>query len=233
MLREKVLVDDATRRNLDVKVLYDVISCLWPQDCQSCGWSLGDEPCALVVNDGLVMAHASLHHTKCKSPQWNDSGVQYLSGAPLISWVVNSVAFPARDGNNPGDFIAGMVLNPSLEQVSLRRVGGGKWELSAVHLFREMGFTSPRDGIYLGRPVPHSRVIITPTSWRAHLAGGLETYEVNPSPEMNKLARKQKGIFAIITQAANPSELTLDVMNRVMASGHTVAGWVPVQQEQD
>lgn len=231
MLRTRILVDDATRRNLDAKVLGDLISCLWPQDCQSCGWSLGDEPCSLVVDDSFVIAHASLHHAKCRPPRWNDSGLHEYSGAPLISWVVNSVAFPARDGSTSKDFIAGMVLNPSLEMVSLRRNGGGNWEVTAVHLFREMGFTSPRDGIYLGRPVPHSRVIMTPTSWRVHLAGGLEVYEVTPEAEMNKRALRQKGIFAIITQAADPSELTLDVMNKIMASGHTVAGWVPLHQE--
>jgi hypothetical protein len=218
MLRTKVLVDDATQSNLDANVLDDLISCLWPQDCQTCGWSLGVEPCALVIEDTFVIAHASLHHTKCKSPRWNDSGLHEYSGAPLISWVVNSVAFPAGDGENPKDFIAGMVLNPSLEMVSLRRASSGKWELAAVHLFREMGFVSPREGIYLGRSVPHSGVIMTPTSWRVYLAGGLETYEVNPEPEMNKLALRRKGIFAIITQAADPGQLTLDVMNKIMAS---------------
>jgi hypothetical protein len=132
--------------------------------------------------------------------------------------------------SNPKDFIAGMVLNPSLEMVSLRR-NDGKWELAPVHLFREMGFTSPREGVYLGRSVPHSGVVITPTSWRVHLAGGLEVYEVNPESEMNKLALRHNGILAIITQAADPSELSLDVMNKIMASGHTVAGWVPVHHE--
>jgi hypothetical protein len=232
MLRTKVLVDDATRTNLDANILDDVISCLWPKDCQSCGWSLGDEPCSLVVDDTLVIAHASLHHVKCQAPRWNDSGLHEYNGAPLISWIVNSVAFPAGPAGNPNDFIAGIVLNPSLERVSLRRGNKGKWEVSAVHLFREMGFTSPREGIYLGRPVPHSGIIMTPTSWRVHLAGGLEVYEVGPEPEMNKRALKHKGIFAIITQVADPSELTLDVMNKIMASSHTVAGWVPLQPMQ-
>jgi hypothetical protein len=232
MMRTRILVDDATRHNLDAEVLDDLISCLWPGDCQSCGWSLGDEPCALVIDDSFVIAHASIHHTKCKSPKWNDSGFHEYSGAPLISWVVNSVAFPPPGKSSPKDFIAGMVLNPSLEMVSLRRADSGKWELATVHLFREMGFTSPRDGIYLGRPVSHSAVLMTPTSWRVHLAGGIEVYEISPNPEMNKRALRQKGIFAIITQAADPSKLTLDMMDKIMASGHTVAGWVPLDQDE-
>lgn len=233
MLRTQVLVDDVTRSNLDANVLDDLISCLWPQDCQSCGWSLGSEPCALVIDDTFVIAHASLHHAKCKAPQWNDSGFREFNGAPLLTWIVNGVAIPTGDGSNPRDFIPGMVLNPSLEMVSLRRANGGKWELATLNTFRTMGFIPPRDGIYLGRPVPHSTVIMTPTSWRVHLAGGFETYEVSPEPEMNKLAARRKGIFAIITQAADPGQLSPEVMNEIMASGHTVAGWVPLYQEQD
>jgi hypothetical protein len=233
MLRTKVLVDDVTQSNLDANVLDDLISCLWPQDCQTCGWSLGDEPCALVVDDKIVIAHASLHHSKCKSPRWNDSGFFQYSRAPLVSWVVNGIVFPVGDGSNQSHSVAGMVLNPSLEMVSLHRSGGAKWGLTTVHLFREMGFVPPREGIYLGRPVPDSSVIITPTSWRVHLAGGLETYEVSPEPEMNRLAVRRKGIFAVITQAADPSQLNLDLMNKVMASSHTVAGWVPLHQKQD
>jgi hypothetical protein len=94
-----------------------------------------------------------------------------------------------------------------------------------------MGFTSPKEGIRFGSPVPGSRLVMTPTSWRAHLSGGFEVYEVSSEPEMTRLAIRQKGVLAIITQAADPGNLRPDVMQAAMLSGNTVAGWVPLREK--
>lgn len=230
MLRNQLLVDEETLNNLNPEVLDDVASCLWPRDCQTCGWSLGNEPCALVVDDTIVFAYATLHHKKCRAPSWNDSGSHQYTSGPLLSWVANGVILPVGDGSDPMTNIPGLVLNPSLEMVSLNRGSEGKWQLNTLHLFREMGFKSSRQGIDLGKPVPRSNIIMTPTSWRAYLPGGLEVYEAGPAPHMNKLAMRRKGILVIITQAADPGNLTMELMNAAMLSRHTVAGWVPLQE---
>jgi hypothetical protein len=230
VLRNKVLVDEVTQAKLNPKLLEELCSCLWPKDCQTCGWSLGDEPCALVIDDSIVLAHASLHHRKCSAPRWNDSGYHEVAGSPLISWVANSVIIPTGDGTDPAAAIPGMVLNPSLEMVTLRAGSGESWYLNTLNTFRLMGFTSPKEGVHLGSPVPGSRLVMTPTSWRAHLPGGFEVYEVGSEPQMNTLAIRKKGILAIITQAADPGNLRPDVMQAAMLSDNTVAGWVPLHE---
>ena len=228
MLRSDIVVDEVTQSKLNPAVLDEIVSCLWPKDCQTCGWSLGREPCALVVDDSFVIAHATLHHRKCKAPNWNDSGLHEFTGGPLLSWIASGVFIPSKERNDPATFISGIVLNPSLEMVSLRRGSEGSWELSTLQTFRGMGFTSPSEGINLGQAVPNSSIVMTPTSWRVHLPGGFEVYEVGPEPEMNKHAISKKGILAIITQAADPANLQPDVMPAMMMSKHTVAGWVPL-----
>jgi hypothetical protein len=231
MLRNNVLIDDVTLSKLDPTVLEELVSCLWPQDCQTCGWSLGSEPCALVVDEMIFTANTALHHAKCRAPKWNDSGPYVLNGGPLLSWVAAGLIISTGGGGGPRESIPGMVLNPSLEMVSLRRASGGRWELDTLKTFRAMGFEPPRGRIQVGVPVPKSTLVMTPTSWRVHIAGGLEVYEVSPQPEMNKLAINRKGILAIITQAADPGRLEPSVMQTVMLSEQTVAGWVSLSQK--
>lgn len=64
----------------------DLAAHLWPGKCQTCGHPLGTLPPALVVHDTNVAAGASLHHTGCQVPIWNDKGgIPVAAGAAVTS----------------------------------------------------------------------------------------------------------------------------------------------------
>jgi len=230
MLRRNLLVDDITQGKLDPVVLDELAASLWPQDCQTCEWSLGDGQCALVVDVMAYMAHASIHHPKCSEPNWNDSGYHKVTSGPLISWVAVGTIIPAAVNGDQISYIPGVIVNPSLEMVNLGLGKDGRWELSTLTRVRESGFEPPMEGMKIGTPVRDSHLVITPTSWRVIIPGSIETYEVSPEPQMTKLVAKTKAILAIVTQAADPGALRPETMPSVMSSKHTLVGWVPLYE---
>lgn len=231
MLRENVLIDNITQSKLGPEVLDELVACLWPKDCQTCGWSLGSEPCALVVSDMIVMVHATLHHPKCSEPKWNDSGLIEFNRGPMISWVAGGILIPTTGVSNQISYMPGMILNPSLETVSLRREKGEMWQFNTLSRFREIGFRSPQEEIQIENPIPDSFLVITPSSWRVTIAGALETYETGPGAHLTELAIKWKGILVIITQAVDPNKLKPEDIRTVMSSRQTIVGWVSLYKK--
>ena len=231
MLRKDILIDEITQAKLDNDTLEELVASLWPQDCQTCGWSLGDEPCALVVNDMMVMAYARLHHPRCCEPNWNDSGLYQVAGGPLLSWVGNTFAMAVLDVNDQQVYIAGLVVNPSLEMVRLSHEEG-RWKVDPLSNYRGLGYQSPQDEIFQTQnPLRDSLLVITPTSWRVSIPGALQTFELSPESIMTEYALKRKGVFVIVTQAVNPGQLQSETMEKVFESRHTLLGWVPLYDE--
>lgn len=230
MLRKNVLVDETTQAKLEPETLEEVVSVLWPRDCQSCGRSLGDEPCALLVNDMISLASASLHHPRCSEPKWNDGTLRMRRGA-LLSWAATPFATSFGSGDRP-EYITGMVLNPTLEMVHLER-RDDKWQLRILTSFRDLGFEPPGDRITIGVPVRRSWLTLTPTSIAVAVGGAPDTYEAPADPNVIGWARKRKGILLMATHSVDPHALNRDAMNSVLSSRHTVLGWVPLYGGQE
>lgn len=74
--------------------LKELAAHLWSVDCQTCGRPLGAKAPALVINDLIVSASASLHHRRCRRPEWNDSGQITMSGAELVSYLTRVLMGP-------------------------------------------------------------------------------------------------------------------------------------------
>jgi len=94
MLPDTVVADERTRSRLGGDGLEKMLACLWSGDCQGCGQGLGREPPALLVDDLGVLTRASLHHSACRVPAWNDSSLITTSKAGLLTWRTVTVLLP-------------------------------------------------------------------------------------------------------------------------------------------
>ncbi|HYY18771.1 MAG TPA: hypothetical protein VE864_08005, partial [Streptosporangiaceae bacterium] len=70
--------------------------------CQSCGLPLGAAPTALAVDRAGPAGRASLHHGRCRQPEWNESGAIAVDAAHQThrSWlaIMPSMARTSRRG---------------------------------------------------------------------------------------------------------------------------------------
>jgi hypothetical protein len=150
MLPDGCLADQWTRTRLGEDSLDEVLSSVWPGDCQSCGQPLGSRPPVLLVDDLGLLTRASLHHSGCRAPGWNDSLLITTSRMGLVTWptVVLLLPFEARDEEIR---VAGLLVNPSLEEVWLVR-DVDTWHPSLDPGFGAAGLASPAAGIPNGVP---------------------------------------------------------------------------------
>jgi hypothetical protein len=66
MVLSKVHISSKIRDKLGENGVAELTACLWPVDCQTCNRPLGADPPALLVDDMLAFATASLHHRRCQ-----------------------------------------------------------------------------------------------------------------------------------------------------------------------
>jgi hypothetical protein len=111
VLPDGAVFDEQTHSRLGDRGLDEVLACLWPGDCQTCGDSLRGGSPALVVDELDVLTRASLHHRRCWAPEWNDSLVIRTSGTALLSWRTVVALLPFDDGGRE-IHAAGLVVNP-------------------------------------------------------------------------------------------------------------------------
>jgi hypothetical protein len=203
-----------------------VLACLWPEDCQSCGQSLGSEPPALLVDDLGVLTRASLHHGGCRAPTWNDSSLITTSSVGLVTWRTVVLVLPFQAG---GEEIraAGLLVNPGLEEVWLVR-DRDVWHPSLDPGFAAAGLSSPAAGIPIGLPAAGVTGRLAHGCLGAAITGRAETYETWAEPEIGAHARRDGGFLLIVTHAVHPAQLTPEGLDRALASPVTLAGWAPL-----
>lgn len=125
--------DSATEARLGSQVLADLGVNLWPVDCQSCGeplrrWS---KPSLEVqAEDGF--AAASLHHRRCRPPEWVDGELDARDRRHL-TWQAGCFLLPP--GNVPI-----FLVNPSYEYAFLRESDDGQWRIATLEMFTALGF---------------------------------------------------------------------------------------------
>jgi hypothetical protein len=153
----------------------EVLASLWPGDCQTCGQSLGSTPPALLVDDLGILTKASLHHRACRAPAWNDSLVITTSSTELLTWrtVVLLLPFDIRGGEMR---VAGLLVNPGLEEVWLGRDGDG-WRPRLDPGFAAAGLTPPTAGIFIGIHASGLTGRLADGCLSTGIAGRPETYQ--------------------------------------------------------
>lgn len=114
-----LVVDEQTATNLGRKGLAELTLNLWPQDCQTCGWELGQTRPTVQVRDFIAFISANLHHARCQPAEWSTGPVLVSSPQRLLSHATQSLLLPTETGSGHRDDRPVVLVNPSLEQVTL------------------------------------------------------------------------------------------------------------------
>ena len=224
MLRNGALIDERTQSRLGEEALDELLFTLWEGDCQSCGEYLGTDPPAVRIDDLGALTKASLHHPACQVPTWNDSLLITASTTATLSWRSVAMLIPLKTGTQEGS-VTGLLVNPSLEEVWLRRKSG-TWHCSVSQAFAASGLTSPADGIPFGAPASGVAGHPTADSLSVTIHGISEIYEAPVQPVIRANLLQQGGFLLIITHAANPQVMNPAALDRALSSTATAVGWV-------
>jgi hypothetical protein len=224
-----------TQARLGSAGIAEVTASLWRVDCQSCGLPLGAGPAALAVDQAGPVGWASLHHERCRQPQWNDSGMIAVNAAHqthrsrLVIMPVHGLHLPAgRDQVLPV-----MIVNPALECVQLRQAGG-RWQPQLDEDFTAAGMTLPGSGLVIHQPIPGASAVLTAVSAAVRLRArpGI-TYEswLDGQDHHTALARRaitsQGGIMLAVSHAVDPAA-TGDLPRQFddgLREGKVLLGW--------
>lgn len=222
---EKVLISERSTSELGDEGLRDLLACLWPVDCQTCGRFLGQEPPALCVDDSMAFATASLHHPDCRAPQWNDSGMITSSGIEAITWTAGTLVFGlVREGKaEPWPM---MVINPGLENVVLERDKDGDWRVRPMLAFSKAGLASSGAGLEIPGPVDGAIAFTTDASLSVTFQYARQTYEAAAEPLIVGGARACEGFLVGVTHALNPADFREEELHAAMAARQVLIGWV-------
>ena len=223
MLSDGALIDERTRSRLGEDAMEEVLASLWPGDCQTCGQSLGSTPPVLLVDDLGILTKASLHHSACRAPAWNDSLVITTSSTELLTWrtVVLLLPFDIRGGEIR---VAGLLVNPGLEEVWLGRDGDG-WHPRLAPGFAAAGLTPPTAGISIGIPASGLTGRLADGCLSTGIADRAETYQTWAGAEIRAHARRDGGFLLIVTHAAHPAQLTPDGLDQAPGFAADLGGW--------
>jgi len=223
VLPDGALADERTQSRLGDGGLDELLGCLWPGDCQTCGGSLGSGPPALVVDELDVLTRASLHHRSCRAPEWNDSFLVRATSSALLSWRTVVLLLPFQDQGREIR-AAGLLVNPGLEEVPLARDRGG-WHPGVEPSFTSAGLTHPSAGLPIGMPAAGLTGWADGTSLGVSIRGWTEPYESRAEPEICGAVRELGGFLLIVTHAVNPSQLTTGKLMQAFESPATLTGW--------
>lgn len=221
-----VLVSPQTQDHLGDEGLAEAIRHLWPADCQSCGKPLGSEDPALVVDDLGVFATASLHHQRCRAPQWNQGQITN-TGQPTLTFHVGGLMLPIADDPRPM-----LVVNPGLESVFLHRPDGQGWKVQHEKCFSQAGLVPPGRSFVVDRPIDGAVARLTTDSIAVTLqVAPFPTYELDLEEHFRQEAARRKGVILGVTHLVDPwtdpPTFTRD-LDTALRSGEILLGWVPL-----
>ena len=224
-----VKTDERTRTELGEAALTELLANLWPGDCQLCGRALGNVDPALVV-DVLagVSASAGLFHPGCRAPSWNDTGHVQATSEATLSFVTKSFLMPLTDPRGRQVLRATMLVNPSLESVTLRPHGGG-WVVGTAAQYRQAGLGVLGVDFAGDRPVANAR------AWIREHDGDLElvvvfgdaVWTVGVNTQLAQEARAAGGIVLAVSTALHPDQITtLEPVVTASRAQTLLMGWI-------
>lgn len=196
MLTTTIKVSQDILEKLGEAGVRDVCACLWAADCQTCGRFLGDEPPALVVDDSLATATASLHHLACRTPVWNDSGVIVRIPEDNLSWLSIMLSFPVLRLDGDQEYWPMLLVNPGLEQVPLLPDGQGGFQVlrSAIR-----DLPASRMGRDINAPLSGAVATLTADSVSVTFALGRRTYTAPAEEFLLESVRALGGVLVVPT----------------------------------
>lgn len=222
-------VDERTREQLGEGGLDELAATLWLKDCQTCGWELGTPRPSLVCTDMMVMCRATLHHSRCQTPQWIDSGPIISPTAELLSYDTQTFLMPGQvygaDGT-PSHIETRPVfyVNPGLEMALLKRTDQG-WRNEAAHGYEHFGLYRPTPGhafdqVAEGVTARINGDDIEITMPFAHWTCGMNV-------PFREAVEDSGGILLALTSAARPSDMSnADDFIKPLHAGRVSLGWV-------
>ncbi|WP_063042297.1 hypothetical protein [Nocardia grenadensis] len=202
---------------------------LWPVDCQTCGRPLDGEVPSLVVSDMSVVAMAALHHPGCQQPHWAENVITVARG-DYLTYRTRTGLIPTEAGGKPVSLPL-MLVNPGLEQVSLRPEGSG-WRVATMKKYQEdCGLTE----IVGAEPVPDAYAQVTPSGWlivvleRTHEAW---EFDISAPAGMKERILELGGVGLGVTTAYLPTDhfVTLGDFIDAMRSGQLALGWISLRR---
>jgi hypothetical protein len=222
-----LLCDQKTQERLGTQALAETAGLLYAGDCQTCGRALGTEPPALCVDDMQVLAAASLHHSRCRAPGWNDNSAVFLPDRAHLTWTSLSLMMPMARGWRP-DPRATVLVNPGLEMIFLYPHGPA-WR---------PGYDLQFDQLVLPGHVKIDSPVAGIAAWAADdllsvtVEGPVEAiYEVSAPRAITDNARQHGGLLLALTHALDPGALhqglpgARRMIRDLFRSGQVVCGW--------
>jgi len=230
----KVLISPDIEDKLGKDGVAETSASLWPEDCQTCGRPLGLRPPALCVDDLGGFAMATLHHERCRAPEWNQGSVTSSSGA-LVTHRTRLVMLPLGDLRGTGlGVIPVIVVNPSMDNVVLVP-DSGKWHPQMHAAFAAMGMVPPGPGLRLYKPITDAtaRLSGTAVTIAMQMPAPSDTYQCALTESDAPFAREiadQGGIMLAVTYAVDPSSEDLGRQLRdALRDKRLLCGWVALE----
>lgn len=177
----------------------------------------------MAIDELPVLTRATVHHRACRAPQWNDSQILETPTSALLTWRTVVLLLPFQPGRRVIR-AAGLLVNPGLEEVWLTEDASG-WHPCLEPAFAAAGLTRPTQGIPIGDPAEGVTGHLSQTALSADVTGRTERYTCTAEPEIRVAAAKLNGFVLIVTHAADPYQLTPDMLMDVFASPVTLVGW--------
>jgi hypothetical protein len=221
-----LLVCEITRQRLGNDGLAELAECLWPVDCQSCGRFLGEDPPAVVVDDLTVAAVVSLHHRRCRPPEWNDSMLLVVGSGQYTTFVARMLLLPMAADDGTAVACPLMLVNPGLECVQLQRGQDGRWHIGHSRWLAHAGLVRPGPHLALGAPVDGLVARATDSSVAVVLQVPPFTVYEGPADErVLERVRDLGGVLVAVTPTLNPGDFAYSDLLEALADPRTLAGW--------
>ncbi|APU13078.1 hypothetical protein [Actinoalloteichus fjordicus] len=218
------IVDPVTATRLGPDGLAALARNLWPQDCQTCGWALGADRATVAVSDLIVLASATLHHARCRKPQWETSGSMH-SQQDLLSWTTQTFLLQAKADSTDDRPI--FLVNPALEQTMLKCTATG-WRSNTIDSYSSLGLTRSRlESLLATEPVPDISAHLDAEGITVRLDDTGQSWNTGCDGPTREAVKRLGGILLAVTTAFDPHDLReLGQFLTLIRAGEAAVGWV-------
>jgi len=217
------VVDTVTASTLGQDGLTVLARNLWPQDCQTCGWALGSDKPSVIVSDLIAFASASLHHARCRSPQWI-TDMPTLTKQDLLSWKTRTFLLQSPISGHTDRPV--LLVNPWLEQIGLERTPTG-WRATTLETYARSGLRSAAEGLLDTTPVPDIFADLDTDTITVCLDDTGQAWNGECVGPVRDAVTELGGITLAVTTAFNPADLReLGQFLELVDTGEVTMGWI-------
>ncbi|MGH8963810.1 MAG: hypothetical protein ACRDXB_00520, partial [Actinomycetes bacterium] len=216
-------MDTVTASTLGRDGLTVLAANLWPKDCQTCGWELGGDKPTVVVSDMIAFCAASLHHARCRAPQWITEGLGFTK-QELVSWTAQTLLLQGPPGTHSDRPV--LLVNPWLEQIMIKRTSSG-WRATTLETYCQSGLRSTPEGLLDLTPVADITADLDADTITVRLDDTGQSWDGECSGPIRQAVIEMGGITLALTTAFNPAELReLRQFLDLVSTGQVALGWV-------